>query len=113
MAFQNKQINKIGALLSVKDPVPSGLCSQVIYNFRVQAVTPVMSERCADILPFVWEHLTTDRALHIFKHLESSLNVSHCVRLTLKILDNASMPFQLKIKEAIYIKLEKPSLVSL
>ena len=27
-----------------------------------------------------------------------------------KILDNASTPFQLKLKKAIYIKLEKPSL---
>lgn len=46
-------------------------------------------------------YLSTWRALH---------NVAHCSIDSFRILDNASTPFQLKVKEAIYMQLEKPSL---
>ena len=45
------------------------------------------------------EHLVSDRASHIFKHLKNS-----------QILDHAPTTFQLKIKEAFHIQREQPSL---
>ena len=59
----------------------------------------------------VREHLVSDRASHIFKHLQNS---EHCRTLCSQdcfhILDHASTSFQLKIKEANQILREKPSL---
>ena len=57
------------------------------------------------------EHLTSDRASHIFNQLQNS---EHCRALRsadcFHVLDHASTTFQLKIKEAIRIFREKPSL---
>ena len=59
----------------------------------------------------VREHLVSDRASHIFKHLQNS---EHCRTLCSQdcfhILDHTSTSFQLKIKEAFHIHREKPSL---
>ena len=59
----------------------------------------------------VREHLETDRASHIFKHLESSLACrSACSRDNFAIIDQASSRFALKIKEALHIFWDKPTL---
>ena len=55
--------------------------------------------------------LTTDKAWHIFKHLDSnqrckSMVSSHCF----KVNGYAEIPFQLKIKEALHILWDKPIL---
>ena len=59
----------------------------------------------------VREHLVSDRASHIFKHLQNS---EHCRTLCSQdcfhILDHTSTSFQLKIKEAFHIHRVKPSL---
>ena len=58
------------------------------------------------------EHLVSDKASHIFKHLVQ--NSEHCRALCsvdcFHILDHASTSFQPKIKEAIHIQREQPSL---
>ena len=59
----------------------------------------------------VREHLATDKASHIFKHLHSncrckSMTSSECF----KIIDFAETTFQLKIKEALHIVWDKPNL---
>ena len=103
---------KIGNLFGVKDPIPGGLRSRVVYKFAcagcnacyVGATTRHFSTR-------VREHLVSDRASHIFKHLENS---EHCRALCsvdcFHILDHAPTRFQLKIKEAFHIQREQPSL---
>ena len=57
------------------------------------------------------ERMFSDRPSHIFKHLQNS---EHCRTLCsndcFSILDHASTTFQLKIKEAIHIQWEKPTL---
>ena len=59
----------------------------------------------------VREHLETDRASHIFKHLETSPACrSACSRDNFAIIDQASTRFALKIKEALHIVWEKPTL---
>ena len=59
------------------------------------------------------EHLTCDKSSHIYnyKHLSESPNF----RLlnspsSFKILDQASTEYDLRIKEAVYIQLHRPSL---
>ena len=59
----------------------------------------------------VREHLETDRASHIFKHLEGSKECrSACSLDSFAIIDQASSRFTLKIKEALHILWEKPTL---
>ena len=57
------------------------------------------------------EHLASDTTSHIYKHLSDS---SHWRSLSspnsFKILYQASTEYKLRIKEAIQIQLEKPSL---
>ena len=57
------------------------------------------------------EHQTSDKISHISKHLSDS---SHCRSLSFlnsfKILDQAATEYELRIKEAISVQLEKPSL---
>ena len=57
------------------------------------------------------EHLETDKKSHIFVHL---VNNETCKALSTKncfeIIDSASTPFKLKLKEAMHIIWKKPSL---
>ena len=103
---------KIGNLFGVKDPIPGGLLSPVVYKFAcascnayyIGETTRYFSIRARD-------HLLNDKASHIFKHLQNS---EHCRALCsvdcVHILDRASTSFLLKIKEAIHIQREQPSL---
>ena len=55
--------------------------------------------------------LTSDKNSHIFQHINGSETCrSLCSEECFSILDTASTPFQLKIKEALHIGWEKPSL---
>ena len=59
----------------------------------------------------VREHLVSDSASHIFKHLKDSAHCrSLCSADNFHVSDHASTGFQLKIKEAIHIQREQPSL---
>ena len=75
------------------------------------AVKPAMSAKQPSIFATrVHEHLVSDKASHIFKHLQNS---EYCHALCsvecFHILDHTSTSFQLKIKEAIHIQREQPS----
>ena len=103
---------KVGSLLGVKDPIPSGPRSCVVYKFScagcaacyVGAATRHFSTR-------VREHLETDRASHIFKHLKGSKECRSASSLdSFAIIDQASSRFALKIKEAPHILWKKPTL---
>ena len=57
------------------------------------------------------EHFTSDKNSHIFQHINGSEACrSLCSEDCFSILDTASTSFQLKIKEALHIGWEKPSL---
>ena len=99
---------KIGSLFSVKDPIPSDLRSRVVYKFSCAGCTAsYVGETVRHLATRVNEHLISDRASHIFKHLERN---ETCLRLCSKkcfqVLDSAATEFSLKIKEAIHIKRE-------
>ena len=103
---------KIGSLFGVKDPVPDGLCSRVVYKFVCACCNACyVGETCRHLPTLVREHLASDRASHIFKHPQNS---GYCRTLcsadSFHFLDHASTGFQLKIKEAIHVQREQPSL---
>ena len=103
---------KIGNLFGVKDPVPDGLCSHVVYKFVCACLNACyLGETCRHLPTLVREHLASNRASHIFKHLQNS---GHCRTLcsadSFNFLDHASTGFRLKIKEAIHTQREQPSL---
>ena len=84
----------------------------LVISSRVQDVMPVMSgRRVVTFFTRVNGHLTSDETSHIHKYLCES---SHCRSLSspnsFKILDQGSTEYELRIKEAIYIHLEKPFL---
>ena len=57
------------------------------------------------------EHLKTDKKSHIYQHLSSNQNCFNCCTDDcFSILDYASTKYQLKIKEALYIKWLDPIL---
>ena len=103
---------KIRNMFPVKDPVPKGLCSNVVYKFQCAGCNACyIGETGRHFATRVTEHLTTDRNSHIFKHLKSS---SHCQDLCsedcFRILCSASTASQRKIKEALHIRWDTPSL---
>ena len=103
---------KISNLLGVKDSVPDGLHSRVVYKYVCAGSNACyVSETCHHYSTHVREHLVSDRASHIFRHLKDS---PHCRALcstdNFHVLDHTSTSFQLKIKEAIHIQREQPSL---
>jgi len=103
---------KIGNLFGVKDPIPGGLRSRVVYKFACAGCNACyVGETTRHFSKRVHEHLVGDRASHIFKHLGNSeicraLWSVDCFR----VLDHAPTRFQLKIKEAFHIQREQPSL---
>ncbi|RMX57503.1 hypothetical protein pdam_00005772 [Pocillopora damicornis] len=67
---------KIGNLFGVKDPVPDGLRSRVVYKFVCAGCNACyVGETCRHFSSRIREHLVSDRASHIFRHLKDS---PHC-----------------------------------
>ena len=103
---------KIANMFGVKDPITRGLCAGMVYKVLcVGCNACYVGETTRHFSTRVCEHMFSDRTSHIFKHFENSeqchtLCSNDCVR----ILDHASTTFQLKIKEAIHIQWEKPTL---
>ena len=96
---------KIGNMFGVKDPIPGRLSVHVWFTSKhVQTVNACyVGETVRRFSTCVKEHLASDRASHIFQHLQNS---EHCHTLCsadcFHILDHTSTTFQLKIKEAIH-----------
>ena len=93
-------------------PIPAGLRSRVIYKFSCAGCSACyIGETNRHFATRIREHLASDKHSHIFMHLRGSEN---CRSLRsedcFKILDSASTSFQLKIKEAMHILWEQPSL---
>ena len=92
----------------MKDPVPDGLRSRVVYKFVCAGCNACyVGATCRNVSTRVREHLVSDRASHIFKHLKG---FAHCRALCSADNFHASTGFQPKIKEAIHIQREQPSL---
>ena len=105
---------KIKSCFGAKDPIPAGLRSRVIYKFSCAGCSACyIRETNRHFATRIREHLASDKNSHIFKHLRGSENCrSLCSEDCFKILDSAPTSFQLKIKEAMHILWEQPSLNS-
>ena len=66
----------IGNMFGVKDPVPGGLRSRVVYKFACAGCNAsYVGEMARHFSTRVREHLVSDRASHVFKHHRNS---EHC-----------------------------------
>ena len=103
---------KIGNLFSAKDSIPSNLRSSVVYKFSCAGCNACyVGETTRHFSTGVREHLATDRASHVYKHLQQSESCRDlCSTNCFSILDCATTSFQLKIKESLHIDWEKPTL---
>ena len=82
-----------------------------VYNF-VGCLFPLyLGETTRHICTCVCEHLSADKSLHVYRHLQSS-RACHdsCATECFTTSDSATSKFQIKIKEALHIKWENPIL---
>ena len=86
--------------------------NSVVYKFSCAGCSACyVGETNRHLATRVREHLTSDKNSHIFQHINGSEACrSLCSEDCFSILDTASTSFQLKIKEALHIGWEKPSL---
>ena len=103
---------KINNLFSVKDPIPVGLRSRVVYKFVCAGCNACyVGETSRHFKTRVREHLTADGNSHILKHLNASIQCKQLANENcFTILDSALTTQLLKIKEALHIQWEQPSL---
>ena len=60
-------------MFGVKDPILGGLCSSLSYKFTCAGCNACyVGETVRHFSKHVMEHLVSDRASHIFKHLQNS-----------------------------------------
>ena len=63
----------IGNMFCVKDPIPAGLRSRMVYKFACAGCNACyVGETTRHFSTRVREHLVSDKASHIFKHLQNS-----------------------------------------
>ena len=95
-------------MFSVKDSVPQGLRSGVVYKFSCAGY---IGDTTRHLCTRAREHLLSDKSSHVYRHLQSS-RACHdsCNTEYFTILYSATLKFQIKIKEALHIKRENPIL---
>ena len=103
---------KVGDLFSVKESEPKYLRSFVVYRFTCSGCNAsYIGETTRHLSTRIKEHLEIDSKSHIFKHLNINRN---CEELgdtaSFEIIDSATSSYRLKLKEAMHITWEKPSL---
>ena len=98
---------KIKNYYSYKDLIPSDLKSFLVYKFTCASCTSsYISETCRHFKTRTEEHVRKDNKSYIFKHLHSTATCFDSYNsLCFKIIDKANSKFDLKIKEALHIKL--------
>ena len=103
---------KLRNMFSMKDSVPQGLHSRVVYKFSCAGCNAsYIGETTRHLRTHAREHLLSDKSSHVYRHLQSS-RACHdsCNTEGFTILDSAASKFQIKIKEALHIKWENPIL---
>ena len=103
---------KVRNLFNVKDAVSEGLRTRVVYKFSCASCNACyVSETSRHFSTRVREHLLSDRSSNVFKHLQSSeLCRASCTPDYFEILDSAATKHQVKLKESMFIKWEKPDI---
>ena len=90
---------KIKNLFNVKDPLPGGLRTRVVYKFScVSCNVCYVGETSRHFSTRVNEHLSSDRSSYVFKHLQNSKSSRTSGRTDcFKFLDSAAARFQVKL----------------
>jgi len=103
---------KIKNLFSAKDAISKLSRSRVVYKFSCAGCSACyVGETNRHLATRVREHLTSDKNSQIFQHIYGSeACTALCSENCFLILDTASMPFLLTIKEVLHIGWEKHSL---
>ena len=103
---------KVGDLFSVKKSVPKYLKSFVVYRFTCPGCNAsYVGETTRLLTTMIKEHLETDSKFHIFKHLDTNGKCKElCNAECFEIIDSATSSYRLKLKEAMHITWENPSL---
>ena len=103
---------KIGSFLSTKSAHPLSLQSFVFYKFLCPSCEACyVGETTRHFKVRMDEHLRRDKASHVFKHINENMDCfDKCDVNSFKIIDRASTPFGLKIREAIHVNWLKPAL---
>ena len=99
-------------LFNVKDAVPEGLRTRVVYKFSCASCNACyVGETSRHFSTRVREHLLSDRSSNVFKHLQGSeFCRASCTPDCFEILDSAATKYQVKLKESMFIEWEKPDL---
>ena len=103
---------KVTDIFNVKNPIPKSQKSFVVYKFVCPGCNACyIGEITCHLSAMTKERFETDEKSHIFAHL---VNNDTCKALStenfFEIIDSASTPFRLKLKEAMHIIWKKPSL---
>ena len=103
---------KVADLFSVKESVPKYLRFFIVYWFTCPGCNAsYIGETTHHLTTRIKEHLETDSKSHIFKHLDTNRKCKElCNAECFEIIDSATSSYRLKLKEAMYITWEKPSL---
>ena len=99
-------------MFNVKDPIPKSLKSFVVYKFVCPGCNACyIGETTRHQSTRIKEHFETDKMSHIFAHLvDNETYKALSTENFFEIIDSASTPFKLKLKEAMHIIWKKPSL---
>ena len=92
--------------------VNQNICSNVVYKFTCASCNSCyVGETSRHLSTRIRERLNRDRTSHIFKHLQQSEACRNsCSAECFEVVDRATTKFQVKIKEALHISWEQPSL---
>ena len=92
--------------------IPSDEISKVVYKFTCTGCNAIyIGETTKGFKTRGTEHLESDKKSAVYKHLQKEPSCKNvCTIESFKILDKAQTPWQLKIKEALYIQKEQPIL---
>ena len=102
---------KIRNMLSVKDPVSVELRSNVVYRFTCASCNSCYVGETSRHLSTNIRELNSDRTSHIFQHIQQSEECRNSWSAEcFEVIDHATTKFQVKIKEALHISWEQPSL---
>jgi hypothetical protein len=103
---------RIGSYFSLKDSFRREMLSNVVYKFRcANCNVCYIGKTTKRHVDRACEHLHSDKNSAVYKHLRAS---NACLgandESSFSLLDSASTPYQLSIKEALYIEKLKPEL---
>ena len=103
---------RIGSYFSLKDSFEREMLSNVVYKFKCASCNACyVGKTTRRHIDRSREHLHSDKASAVYKHLRKS---AACLAAndeqSFALLDSAPTPYQLSIKEALYIEKLKPVL---